>query len=34
MPKEDLDDYSLAHLKESQVRVAKALDASFQVQKR
>ncbi|MCY3550627.1 MAG: zinc-dependent metalloprotease [Candidatus Poribacteria bacterium] len=29
-----LDDYSLAHLKESQVRVAKALDASFQVQKR
>ena len=29
-----LDDYSLAHLKESQVRVTKALDASFQVQKR
>ena len=29
-----LDDYSLAHLKESQVRIAKALDASFQVQKR
>ena len=29
-----LDDYSLAHLKESQVRVAKALDASFQVQTR
>ena len=29
-----LDDYSLAHLEESQVRVAKALDASFQVQKR
>ena len=29
-----LDDYSLAHLQESQVRVAKALDASFQVQKR
>ena len=30
----DLDDYSLAHLEESQVRVEKALDASFQVQKR
>ena len=29
-----LDDYSLAHLEESQVRIAKALDASFQVQKR
>ena len=29
-----LDDYSLAHLEESQIRVAKALDASFQVQKR
>ena len=29
-----LDDYSLAHLEESQVRVAKSLDASFQVQKR
>jgi hypothetical protein len=29
-----LDDYSLAHLQESQVRVAKALDASFQVQRR
>ncbi len=29
-----LDDYSLAHLEESQVRVTKALDASFQVQKR
>ena len=29
-----LDDYSLAHLQESQVRVAKALDASFQVRKR
>ena len=29
-----LDDYSLAHLKESQVRIAKALNASFQVQKR
>lgn len=29
-----LDDYSLAHLEESQVRVAKALDASFRVQKR
>ena len=29
-----LDDYSLAHLEESQVRVAKALDASFQVQRR
>ena len=29
-----LDDYSLAHLQESQVRVEKALDASFQVQKR
>ncbi len=28
-----LDDYSLAHLKESQVRVSKALDASFQVDK-
>ena len=30
----NLDDYSLAHLEESQVRVEKALDASFQVQKR
>lgn len=29
-----LDDYSLAHLQESQVRVEKALDASFQVEKR
>ena len=29
-----LDDYSLAHLEESQVRVSKALDASFQVDKR
>ena len=29
-----LDDYSLAHLEESQVRVAKALDAGFQVDKR
>ena len=30
----NLDDYSFAHLEESQVRVEKALDASFQVQKR
>ena len=29
-----LDDYSLAHLEESEVRVSKALDASFQVDKR
>ena len=29
-----LDDYSLAHLQESQVRVAKALDANFQVETR
>ena len=29
-----LDDYSLAHLEESQVRVTKALDANFQVDKR
>lgn len=29
-----LDDYSLAHLEESQVRIAKALDANFQVDKR
>ena len=29
-----LDDYSLAHLQESQVRVTKTLDAGFQVQKR
>ena len=29
-----LDEYSLAHLEESQIRVAKALDAGFQVQKR
>ena len=29
-----LDTYSLAHLEESQVRVAKALDANFQVDKR
>ena len=29
-----LDAYSLAHLEESQVRIAKALDANFQVQKR
>ena len=30
----NLDDYSFAHLEESQVRVEKALDASFQVEKR
>ncbi len=29
-----LDDYSFAHLEESQVRVEKALDASFRVEKR
>ena len=29
-----LDDYSLAHLEESQVRVTKALDANFQVEER
>ena len=29
-----LDDYSLAHLEESQVRIAKALDANFQVEER
>ncbi len=29
-----LDDYSLAHLEESQVRVEKALDASFEVKRR
>ena len=29
-----LDDYSLAHLEESQVRVTKALDAGFQMDKR
>ncbi len=29
-----LDDYTLAHLEESQVRVAKALDANFQVEER
>jgi len=30
----NLDDYSFAHLEESQVRVEKALDASFRVEKR
>ena len=30
----ELDEYSLSHLEESQVRIAKALDASFQVQTR
>ena len=30
----ELDDYSLAHLEESQVRIEKALDANFQVDKR
>ncbi len=29
-----LNDYSLAHLQESQVRIAKALDANFQVEER
>ncbi len=32
--KQKLDDYSVAHLEESQVRVEKALDANFQVEKR
>ena len=32
--KNQLDDYSVAHLDESQVRVTKALDADFQVEKR
>jgi len=32
--RDNLDDYSFAHLEESQVRVEKALDASFQVEKR
>ena len=30
----NLDDYSFAHLEESQARVEKALDASFRVEKR
>ena len=29
-----LDDYSLAHLEESQIRIAKALDANFQIDER
>ena len=32
--RDTLDDYSFAHLEESQVRVEKALDASFRVEKR
>ena len=32
--KDKLDDYSVAHLEESQVRVEKALDAGFRVEKR
>ncbi len=32
--KDQLDDYSVAHLEESHVRVSKALDADFQVEKR
>ena len=32
--KAQLDDYTVAHLEESQVRVEKALDADFQVEKR
>ena len=32
--KNKLDDYSVAHLEESQIRVEKALDANFQVDKR
>ena len=32
--KPQLDDYTVAHLEESQVRVGKALDANFEVQKR
>lgn len=32
--KQKLDDYSVAHLEESQIRVEKALDANFNVEKR